>query len=984
MRHRFVVVLAAVVTVGLASAAHAQSIAGTVRDESGAVLPGVTVEVSSPALIEKVRSATSDDTGQYRIVSLSPGVYVVTFTLPGFNSVKHEGIELSGTFTATVNADMKVGALEETITVSGSTPLVDVQSVTKQTVITREVIDALPAARNIQAAAVMIPGVTTAGVVGQSGRDVGGSTKLQQPAIVFRGNGQNIQRWDGFHLGNLAGGNAGAGTSFYINDAIAQELAYSSGADSAEMGNPGLYIDLVPKDGGNRFSGTAFFDYTHEPWAWSNYSDRLKARGINDVTRVYEISDLNGGVGGPIMRDRLWFYGAARFETLDVSVVDNYYDKNPAPYLYEPDLDRPAHDSGDIPNQSIRLTWQGTAKDKVQFWFTNQNKRRQFYNISAVVTPDGAGRQVTKYAQPITLKWTRTHTSRLLLEGGLAVGRTLFHNGYRESVTPAFDITTIQSTPIYAITDIANGRSFGASIVGYMAFGGTMKVGRFATTYVTGSHAFKTGIEYGVGHGPNGARNWFTGDVTMSFNNGVPQQVILRIPRDQDDGYRDFQMFVQDRWTLGRATLTGGLRYDDFVGYVNDSTLPASRWNAAQFFPGFEVQHWKDLSPRGGVSYDLFGNGRTALKMSVARYVAPESNGTAQAQNPQTTIGRTDTRTWRDLNSDFTIYNADGSVQWDELGPTSNVNFGKTIPSTATRDPRTLDGWGVRGKTIEWQLIAQHELNSRVGLTAGYYRRNDGNLTAIDNTLQTNADYTGPFCITAPRHPDLPGGGGYPICGLYDVTSAARGQVQNHTTFASNFGDITSQYQGFDASANLRLPGGTFVNTGVNMQQRVLDTCASDRVDSPEAQFCRQVTPYRPDFKIAASHTLPWALQVSGLFQLSPGPQITASWAAPNAVIAPALGRNLSAGASATKTIMLIEPGTLYGEHHQQLDVRVSRRFSIGRFRIRGDAALYNVFNTDWVSSVNTTFSTAASNAFMRPTGVLQGRLFKIGVQLEY
>ena len=209
MRHR--VIIAAVVLLGLASAAHAQSIAGVVRDESGAVLPGVTVEVSSPALIEKVRSAVTDATGQYRIVSLSPGVYTVTFTLPGFNAVKHDGIELTGTFTATVNADLKVGALEETITVSGTTPLVDVQSVTKQTVITREVIDALPAARNIQAAAVMIPGVTTSGVVGQSGRDVGGSTKLQQPSIVFRGNPNNIQRWDGFHLGNLAGANTGGG-----------------------------------------------------------------------------------------------------------------------------------------------------------------------------------------------------------------------------------------------------------------------------------------------------------------------------------------------------------------------------------------------------------------------------------------------------------------------------------------------------------------------------------------------------------------------------------------------------------------------------------------------------------------------------------------------------------------------------------------------------------------------------------------------------
>jgi hypothetical protein len=443
-------------------------------------------------------------------------------------------------------------------------------------------------------------------------------------------------------------------------------------------------------------------------------------------------------------------------------------------------------------------------------------------------------------------------------------------------------------------------------------------------------------------------------------------------------------MFVQDRWTFRRATLTGGLRYDYFVGHVNDSTLPPSRWNPAQFFPGFEVQHWKDLSPRLGIGYDLFGDGRTAIKASVARYVAPESNGTSQANNPQTTIGRTDTRTWRDLNGDYTIYNADGSVQSGELGPTSNVNFGKVIPTNATRDARTLEGWNARGSTVEWQLIAQHQITRELSFSGGYYRRYAGNQLAVDNTLISQSDFTGPFCISAPVHADLPGGGGYPVCDLYDITPAARGLTQSHTTFARNFGQVTDRYQGIDFSVSLRLSGGTFINSGVNMQERLLDTCVSDSIDSPEARFCRNVTPYRPDFKISASHQLPWAFQVSGLFQLSPGPQITATWNAPNAVIAPSLGRNLSAGATATKSIQLIEPATLYGENHTQLDVRVSRRFAYGRLRIRGDAGLYNVFNNDWVSSVNTTFSTTASNAFLRPTGILQGRLFKIAAQLEF
>ena len=970
------------------TAARAQTIAGTVRDDSGAVLPGVAIEVSSPALIEKTRSATTDGTGQYRIVSLSAGVYTVTFSLTGFNTVRREGIELTGNFTATVNADLKVGALEETITVSGASPTVDVQSLTNQMVFTREILDVLPAARSIQAAAVLIPGVTTAGAA----RDVGGTTRLQQPGTVFRGTGGNVQRWDGFHLGNLAGANTGGGTSFYVNDSGAQELVYSSGAESAEMGLPGLYIDMIPKDGGNRFSGIVFGDFTYGPWSASNLTPRLQSRGTTGVTKVYHISDFNPGFGGPIRRDKLWFYAAYRYEALDVSVVNDYYDKNPAPYVYEPDLDRPAHDDGIVPNESIRLTWQASQKDKVQFWFTNQNKARHHYGISSNVTPDGAGRQVTRYAQPITLKWTRPHTNKLLFETGVAAGRTYFDNGYRESVTPSFDREVIQNTPIYAITDQANGKSFGASIAGYQAFGGDMYVGRFSTTYVTGSHALKVGVEGSKGRGPNGARSWYTGDLTMTFTNGAPQSVTLIIPRDTDDGYADLQLFVQDRWTIKRATITGGLRYDYVVGYVNDSTLPPSRWNPAQFFPGFEVEHWKDLSPRIGVAYDLFGNGKTALKGSIARYVAPESNGTPQANNPQLTIGRTDTRTWRDLNGDYTIYNPDGSVQLTELGPTSNVNFGKVIPTTATRDPLTLTGWNARGSTVEWQVAMQHELTPRIGLSGGYYFRYLGNQLATDNSLITSGDFTGPFCINAPVHPDLPGGGGYPVCGLYDITTAARPLVQNNTTFARNFGGLTDHYEGVDIGANARLRTGTFVNGGVNMQRRVNDTCnapilsgtTTNQVDSPEAQFCRTVTPYRPDFKLSASHTWPWNIVTSGSYQYSPGPTITATWAAPNAVILPALGRNLSAGATATKSIQLIEPETLYSSGLSQLDLRVSKRFTFGRFRVRGDANLYNVFNSDFISSINTTFSTTASNAFLRPTGVLQGRLFKLGGQVDF
>jgi len=978
-------------------AAFGQTIAGTVRDDTGAVMPGVTVEASSDALIEKVRTVVTDNTGQYKIVNLSPGVYVVTFTLPGFSIVRREGIQLSTDFTANVNADLKVGSLEETITVSGASPLVDIQSASRQTVLTREVLDTLPTARSIQAAGVLIPGVTMSATVG-GGRDVGGSTKLQQPGLTFHGNGQTIQRWDGFWLSNVQGTGTGGATSFYVNDAGAQELVYSTGAETMDMATPGLYVNMIPKDGGNKFSGLMYGDFTYNKWHSYNLTDNLKARGLTNVAQVNHISDFNPGLGGPIVRNKLWFYAAYRYEALDLTVVDSYYDKNPSPYLYEADLDRPGQDNGKVPNQSVRLTWQASEKDKLQFWFTNQNKYRSHYNITASRTPDATSLQNTPHAQATTIKWSRTQTTRLLLEGGAAMGRTLYQELYQPSVigdpSKSTDKVYVQTQiPIYSITDQANGKVFSAYENGYSGHGGDMQNARFQTTYVTGTHELRGGAM--IGHAVSPSPTWWSGDITMTFNNGTPQSVTMRIPSETRNGYwPDLGLYAQDRWSFKRASVTGGLRYDYYVGRVLDGTLPSSRWNPEQFFPGFKVQSWKDISPRVGIAYDLFGNGKTALKWNIARYVVADGVSTAANNNPQTTIGRTDTRNWTDLNRDFTIYNPDGSLQSNELGPSTNINFGKIVPSTTTQDPTTLNGFGARGSTVEWTAAVQHELMPRMALSAGYYFRWNGNQLTIDNTLVSAKDFDGPFCIKAPNSSQLPGGGGYDLCGLYDIKAAARPLQQNNVTFAENFGGMVDHYMGYDISVNARL-SKTTIQGGVNGQRRVYNTCNSpilsgtnttpaSQVDSPESVFCDQVTPYRPDFKMLASYSLPYDMTLSGTYQVSSGPMITATWNAPNSIIAQALGRSLSAGATATKSVQLIEPGSLYDSYQNQLDLRFSKRMHIGRYNLRGDLNLYNVFNSDYANSVNTTFSTTASNQFLRPTAVILGRLFKIGGQIDF
>ena len=977
--------------------AQTSGIAGTVRDPSGAILPGVTVEVSSPALIEKVRSAVTDGAGQYKVEGLRPGVFAVAFTLAGFSTVKYEGIELTSDFTARVNGELKVGALEETVTVTGESPIVDVQSITQRTVMTREVLDVIPTARNIQAVGIMIPGTSLSiGGGGALSRDVGGSGGLQQSPLQLRGSTDAVQTIDGMRLNNLEANGAYSGV--YWNDGSFQELSYVTGADSAEMAQGGVRINMVPRDGGNTFRGTVFGNYTGEGWQANNLRDNLRGslfynrnNVIRNISEIQKIWDVNPSVGGPILRDRLWFFGTFRHWGVNKTVVDSYFDADPSPYRYAADLSRQGIDDGHIVSRSGRATWQISTKDKVSYYHDDQSKYRDHWGISANISPEASAIQVTPTSYVSVSKWTRTHTNKLLLEAGFSSYSQEYTELYQPGVVghdrKVFDMEAIAASTIYAITEQTTGKVIGAWVAPADHYS-TLRTYSAAASYVTGSHAFRFGGT--VGEGPRRTVERFTGDLTMTFQNGAPQAVTLRTPRDQREAIKaDVGLFAQDRWTINRATITAGVRYDWFQGEVLAGDLPAGRWNPAAHFDGFPVQDWKDRSPRLGVAYDLFGTGRTAIKVSVARYVNGEAAGTAAANNPQQTIGRTDTRVWRDLNGDFTIFNPNGSVQSTELGPTTNVNFGRVIPSTTVTDPALLEGWFVRPNNWEYTASVQHELLPRVSVLVGAYRRSFGNQVTTDNQRIDNSSFDGPFCIVAPTNPDLPDGGGYQVCGLYDIKPASRGLQQNLRTHANNYGrGIVDVFTGFDVTVSARPRPGTFVQGGINAQQRHLDDCDT-QIDSPESRFCDQTIPFRPDLKLLGSHTLPWQVVVSGTYQFTRGPNVLANWASPNSIVSPALGRNLAScaatgGCSATKTVSLIEPGTVYGENLNQLDLRLSKRFTFDRYRIRVDADLYNAFNSNWPFTLNNTFATTATSSWMRPTNVLQGRLFKIGGQLDF
>jgi carboxypeptidase family protein len=310
--------------------AQTTGIAGLVRDTTGAVLPGVTVEASSPALIEKTRSAVTDGEGRYLIVDLRPGLYQVMFTLPGFASVVRTGIELPTAFTATVNAELKVGTLAETITVSGDAPTVDVHNTVQRQVVTREVLDALPSARSFEAIGQIIPGVVPTNPNRPSGQDVGGLAGERGHISIHGGNPQDMMsEVDGFSWLPGDGGNSG----YTANPAEVQEFNFQLSGHMPETPNGGVRINLVPKEGGNRYSGFLFANFSNSALQSDNLTDDLIARGLTSVNKINKLWDVNPAIGGPIKQDRLWFFFSFRHLVDDYGVAGMFYPKDPKAFV---------------------------------------------------------------------------------------------------------------------------------------------------------------------------------------------------------------------------------------------------------------------------------------------------------------------------------------------------------------------------------------------------------------------------------------------------------------------------------------------------------------------------------------------------------------------------------------------------------------------------------------------------------------------------
>ena len=948
----------------LSTAAYAQSaITGAVKDTTGAAMPGVTVEASSDVLIEKLKSAVTDGDGSYRIGDLRPGVYNVSFTLPGFKTFRRDGLELPAEFTATINAELAVGSLEETITVTGASPVVDVTTAAKTSVLNREAIDAIPTGRTIQGMAQLVVGVNL------SLPDTGGARAMQQTYMSTHGmsTANTTVLVDGQMTNGLQGDGA---IQSYYNDSMNAEVSYQTAGIGAETSSGGVRLNMIPREGGNRFSGD--FKAVSRPGSWqsSNLTDRHKARGLTAGNAIDRIVDYSLAAGGPIKKDKLWFFAATRYNSVNNFIANTYMDDGSQ-----------GIDDQYILNGMARLTWQATPRNKFSGYFDEIDKYRG-HDMQANYDPETAGTVWNSPAYHTTaIKWTSPLSSSLFLEAGWSNNTEYYTNEYREGI----------EQPRGTAAWFANAAKNEVDLGGYTQAGPINTTEspvafywNFAATYVTGDHTIKVGA--------NNRQGTFkhtrdaNADLVQQYRSSstgvrwsVPDSVLIRnTPLTYGERLnQDLGIYIQDSWRMQRLTANVGLRWETLNAKVLAGKSPAGRFAPERTFDEIvDVPAWNDFAPRMALVYDLMGNGRTALKYSLNRYNLSRTTGIAAAYNPL--VSATATLPWRDVNGNG---QADGALRCagypssdceiDFLG--LSQNFGIAALNEYGEYPRT---WN-----LEQGVEVQHELFSGLSLSGAWWSGDFHNLTTTIDRAYTHADYS-PFTFYNPTT-------GQP----FEVY--ARNVTRPTSNLDTYDPERKNTYESFVLDGKYRIPGGGQLSGGMSFERERLKACTSP--DDPNyggngKALCDEYAldiPFRPQYKLSGAKEIGWGVNLAVSFQNNSSPTssrvMTATRGAtrypancPSPCPAGAIIMPTANFAQTTMTYNLESTRATSVERIVQLDFKVSRTFRFGRMSVLPTFEVFNVNNSDAIISYISTNTLSAS--YLSPNSIMQGRMYGLGI----
>jgi hypothetical protein len=941
-------------------AAAQSAISGLVKDASGGVLPGVSVEASSPVLIERLRTVVTDDQGRYTIADLRPGLYKVTFALAGFTTLVRDEIELPSNFTASVNVDMKVGALEETVTVSGSSPLVDVQSSQQTVNLKRDVLDALPTARTYAAEGSLAVGVRV------NAPNVGGARiAAQQRMLVHGANAaDNTISVDGMPMMSFY---SNGETQPNHNDSMTQEVTVQTSSPSAEVSGGGLFMNLIPKEGGNAVGGSSFLGFTGRSFQGSNLTPALKAKGLASGDAVDHIYDVNVDLGGPIRRNRLWFYGSFR-DVGNGNIVANSFYPDGRPGIYDQA----------VQNYTVRLTWQAAQRHKVTAYIDRVFKHVGHAFSSGTDVLTAAQLWPTPLYYTGAIKWSSTLTDRLLLEGGVGASVNNISMIYQPGVaktpfTPEWYATASRQ-------DITLGTRTTAATPENYAYPPVYQLSGSAS-YVTGSHTFKTGTQWRFG--PYRTSADANADLTERFRNGVPDSVIVyNTPvRSTERINADLGVFAQDSWKYRRLTINPGIRFEYFNAEIQAMAVEPGRFTGFRSYPAqTNLPNWFNVAPRFGLVYDLTGDARTALRFGANKYDVTYSTAATAPYDPLTL--QSDIRNWADCDyipgtstcsGKVLPTNGDGIAQANEIGPVVTP-FGIN---------RVADPNRKRDYNIQYNVGIDRQLFAGVSVSAAWYKRSWYDLPiTINKLVDPVADYTA-FQTANPLT-------GQPIT-LYNLNPAKAGQALFFDTTSTDHSKTRKDYTGIELTVSARLPRGGNLFAGWAADRTIRVNCeapfapvgalTSDtsavRIPDPNALLnCDQSLfhmPLRSDVKLVGTYPIAFGFSVGAVLQSYAGAEVPVSWSVPASVFP---------GGKRTQavTVVISDPGSRYLDRWNQLDVSLKRSFHVQRVHVDASLDMFNALNSSVVLTQNQNFGSSLE----APTSILQPRLFRISSTLKF
>jgi hypothetical protein len=1038
MRRLVTGALAAAALLLLSTTALAQSVTGLVRDTSGGILPGVTVEAASPALIEKARTVVTDGSGQYRIVDLEPGTYTMTFTLPGFSTIKREGIELTGAGVITINADLRVGAVEETVMVTGATPVVDTQTSTKrEVVLSNAVLATVPTSRTYGNILAMVPGVQSLTLDPNSTQSLTGTaTNFFFTSRGGRGNEGTVQV-DGMNVGSAFGG--GGVSSFAYDFVNAQEVQVTVAGGMGESDRGGPAFNIIPKTGGNTFSGTAFGSTAGKWSQGSNLDDRLRSVGIVEPPGIIRNWDTNFAIGGPIMRDRLWFFNNLRTYGTYQDVPGVYANKNaldPTKWNYLKDPAVTARSAGAKKIESIRLTGQITPRNKAGVYWEYQancagsalvntgdgcrERGDDWIGLGNTTTSPESGNMWPEREKITQATWTSPATNRLLFESGFSS----FSSKWGGYVPPG------SQTGLVAVTEQSTAAGVPFPNFVYRGWNSAASnnqqhnIWRASAAYVTGANSIKVGYQaaYEVYRQIQNVDN----QLSYTFNNGVPTQFTMRAgPHGQGNRTRYDGFYVQDQFTYRRLTLQGAVRYEHAWSWFaegENGILADNRFGSRFIFPRQDgVTGFHDITPRMGAAYDLFGTGKTVVKVNMSKYLETAQNGGLYTiNNPAVTFQQTTNRAWTDGNGNFTpdcnlmnpVAQNNLAAGGDNCGAWSNSNFATTLLTTRV-NPDVQQGWGVRNYDWQFGVAMQHQILPGVALDVSYNRRRWGNFFVSDNLALDSRDFD-QVTIAAPANPNLPGGGGQPVTFLTRNARTALGATDNYFTSASDYGDVTAYWHGVDAQVSARLGRQLFVQIGSSGGRGVRDYCdVTDQLpelyvtavaatggavlQNQQLGSCAVSEDWLTSVRGLVSYTVPKVdVLVSGSFRSTPGVApvggsvasngnaLAANYNVSSAVLQAQTGRPLTPGL-AFQTVNLLLQGHTFPDRLNSLDVRFGKILRFGRTRTNVAIDLYNLFNSNTGTVYNQVYDPVTNGAtWLAPTTVQNPRFARFNVTFDF